>query len=94
MLTELALSFPESENMENVKNFATRTLAILGENEIVRQAVGRRPIVGKGVRVLCMDGGGMRGISTVQMLRRIEVCCIFSSSQLFSFFTKNHTEPF
>ena len=42
------------------------------KNEIVRQAINRRPIVGKGVRILCMDGGGMH-ICTVEMLRRIEV---------------------
>ena len=77
LLAELALSFPENENTELIKEYATRALAIFGENEIVRQAINRRPIVGKGVRILCMDGGGMRGISTVQMLRRIEVRTIF-----------------
>lgn len=73
LLAEFALSYPENESMELIKKYATRALAIFGENEIVRQAVNRRPIVGKGIRILCMDGGGMRGISTVQMLRRIEV---------------------
>lgn len=34
----------------------------LGENEIVRQAVGRHPLIGRGVRVLSMDGGGMKVI--------------------------------
>jgi hypothetical protein len=62
---------------ELIKKYATRALAIFGENEIVRQAINRRPIVCKGVRILCMDGGGMRGISTVQMLQRIEVRIIF-----------------
>ncbi len=73
LLAELALNFPENENSELIKQYATRALAIFGENEIVRQAINRRPIVGKGVRILCMDGGGMRGICTVEMLRRIEV---------------------
>lgn len=42
-----------------LKVAATRTLAILGENERVRQAVGRSPIAGRrGVRVLSLDGGG------------------------------------
>ena len=77
LLAELALSFPENENTESIKKYATRALAIFGENEIVRQAINRRPIVCKGVRILCMDGGGMRGISTVQMLQRIEVRIIF-----------------
>ena len=72
LLAELALNFPENENSELIKKYATQ-LAIFGENEIVRQAINRRPIVGKSVRILCMDGGGMRGICTVEMLRRIEV---------------------
>lgn len=51
---------------------AVRLLAILGENEHVLQAVGRQPIGPRGLRVLAMDGGGMKGISTVRMLRELE----------------------
>ena len=47
LLAELALNFPENENSELIKKYATRALAIFGENEIVRQAINRRPIVGK-----------------------------------------------
>ena len=72
-LFEKGLSVFNSNLKELIKKYATRALAIFGENEIVRQAINRRPIVGKGVRILCMDGGGMRGICTVEMLRRIEV---------------------
>ena len=39
---------------------ATRALAILGENEEVRRAIGRPAILGRGVRILSMDGGGMK----------------------------------
>lgn len=31
-----------------------------GENEAVRQAVGRPPISNRGLRILSMDGGGMK----------------------------------
>lgn len=39
---------------------AVRALAILGENDTVREAVGRAPLAGRGVRILSMDGGGMK----------------------------------
>ena len=56
-----------------VKRESIRVLAILGENELVRQATGTRPITGRGVRILAMDGGGIRGRATVKLLKRIEV---------------------
>jgi len=43
-----------------VRVAATRALAVLGEGEAVRRAVGRSPLAGRGVRVLSMDGGGMK----------------------------------
>ena len=55
-----------------VKRMACRALAILGENRLVQQAIGHRTPPGRGVRVLCMDGGGIRGTATVQMLKRLE----------------------
>ena len=36
--------------------------------------MGRPPIEGRGVRILCMDGGGMKGLSTLKMLRELERC--------------------
>ncbi|EIE23713.1 hypothetical protein COCSUDRAFT_41874 [Coccomyxa subellipsoidea C-169] len=51
---------------------ATRALAILAENEEVRRAVGRAPITGRGIRILSMDGGGMKGIAIVRQLRQLE----------------------
>jgi hypothetical protein len=36
-----------------------------GENEAVRRAVGRAPISGRGVRILAMDGGGMKASSAL-----------------------------
>uniref|UniRef100_A0A061S7R5 Patatin n=1 Tax=Tetraselmis sp. GSL018 TaxID=582737 RepID=A0A061S7R5_9CHLO len=58
---------------DNVADGALRALAILGENEEVRKCLGR-PSLGsrRGVRILSMDGGGMRGIVTVRMLQELE----------------------
>jgi hypothetical protein len=35
-------------------------MGLAGENEAVRRAVGRAPLAGRGVRILAMDGGGMK----------------------------------
>lgn len=51
---------------------ALRVLAVLGENELVWRAVGRPPIQGRGVRILSMDGGGMKGMATVRLLKELE----------------------
>ncbi|KAL6778960.1 hypothetical protein ACKKBF_B19310 [Auxenochlorella protothecoides x Auxenochlorella symbiontica] len=55
-----------------VRAAAIRVLAILGENATVQRAVGRAPMQGRGVRILSMDGGGMKGMATVRMLRELE----------------------
>ena len=39
---------------------AIRALAILGEHEEVGRAVGRPGHNGRGIRILAMDGGGMK----------------------------------
>ena len=43
--------------------------------------MGRAPIRGRGLRVLTMDGGGMKGIATLRLLRQV----IVGSPQLSSF---------
>ncbi|KAK3125182.1 hypothetical protein QOZ80_7BG0601360 [Eleusine coracana subsp. coracana] len=55
-----------------VSKAAARALAILGENENLRRAIRGRPVAKKGLRILSMDGGGMKGLATVQMLKQIE----------------------
>lgn len=55
-----------------ISKAAARALAILGENEYLRRAIKGRAIGKQGLRILSMDGGGMKGLATVQMLRKIE----------------------
>ncbi|GMI93322.1 hypothetical protein like AT1G61850 [Hibiscus trionum] len=55
-----------------VNKAAARALAILGENENLRRAIRGRQIPKQGLRILSMDGGGMKGLATVQMLKEIE----------------------
>ncbi|GMH30273.1 hypothetical protein Nepgr_032116 [Nepenthes gracilis] len=55
-----------------VNKAAARALAILGENEILRRAVRGRQVARQGLRILSMDGGGMKGLATVKILKEIE----------------------
>ncbi|KAF8030163.1 hypothetical protein BT93_E2559 [Corymbia citriodora subsp. variegata] len=55
-----------------VNKAAARALAILGENENLRRAIRGRQVPKQGLRILAMDGGGMKGLATVQMLKEIE----------------------
>lgn len=50
-LSQLALS---REEPLKVQAAALRVLAILGENELVRAAVGKPPIQGRGLRILSL----------------------------------------
>ncbi|KAJ4813221.1 Patatin [Rhynchospora pubera] len=56
----------------HVGKAAARALAIFGENENLRRAVKARPVGRRGIRILSMDGGGMKGLATVQILKQIE----------------------
>ncbi|KAG8635229.1 hypothetical protein MANES_16G010100v8 [Manihot esculenta] len=55
-----------------VNKAAARALAILGENENMRRAIRGRQVAKQGLRILSMDGGGMKGLATVQILKAIE----------------------
>ncbi|XP_052183412.1 phospholipase A I isoform X2 [Diospyros lotus] len=55
-----------------VRKAAARALAILGENENLRRAIRGKPVAKQGLRILSMDGGGMKGLATVQILKEIE----------------------
>ena len=47
-----------------LKKYARRTLAILGILDALP--------MNRGVRILALDGGGSRGVSTLELLRRLE----------------------
>jgi Leucine-rich repeat (LRR) protein len=51
---------------------AIRVLAILGENDDVARAVGRSHVGVRRPRILSLDGGGMKGMATVRLLRELE----------------------
>ncbi|KAK6932336.1 Leucine-rich repeat [Dillenia turbinata] len=70
-LRELLLRLTVSSN-PHVNKAAARALAILGENENLRRALKGRPVAKQGLRILSMDGGGMKGLTTVQILKEIE----------------------
>ncbi|KAG8385717.1 hypothetical protein BUALT_Bualt03G0074200 [Buddleja alternifolia] len=70
-LRELLLRLTAASEVR-VSKAAARALAILGENEILRRAVRGKQVPKKGLRILSMDGGGMKGLATVKILKEIE----------------------
>lgn len=47
-------------------------MQLAGENENLRRAIKGRQVSKQGLRILSMDGGGMKGLATVQILKEIE----------------------
>ncbi|CAH9141780.1 unnamed protein product [Cuscuta epithymum] len=70
-LRELLLRLTASSEPK-VSKAAARALAILGENEVLRRAIRIRQVPKQGLRILSMDGGGMKGLATVRILKEIE----------------------
>lgn len=70
-LRELLLRLTTS-SPPRVSKAAARALAILGENDNLRRAIKGRQVSKQGLRILSMDGGGMKGLATVKILREIE----------------------
>ena len=73
LLVDLAQMNSPRGTSELTRLMAVRTLAVLGENDKVRLALGSPgPIRNRGLRILSLDGGGMRGIGAVNLLRHLE----------------------
>lgn len=53
-----------------------------GQNEQVRIALGQPPIRGRGLRVLAMDGGGMKVCGTVLSRPLTSQCLLLSQATL------------
>lgn len=47
-------------------------MPFVGENGNLRRAIRGRQVPKQGLRILSMDGGGMKGLATVQILKAIE----------------------
>jgi hypothetical protein len=71
LLKHCASTEPPAEE-HKVRVASVRALAVLGQNDLVDAAIGKRPISGRGLRVLALDGGGMKGMAEVCILRAIE----------------------
>ena len=79
LLTQLACDTSPAHRAHHggdvrVRRAATRALALLGYNDVVSAATGRLKCIApsRGLRILVMDGGGMRGLATLRMLRQLE----------------------
>ena len=84
--------FPWLIGSENFRVSALRKLRLLGEEEenvdiFVRECkarLGEREILNSpGVRILSMDGGGMRGVATLLMLEELEKITGVKTHQMF-----------
>jgi hypothetical protein len=42
-----------------------------GQNEQVRIAMGVPPLRGRGLRLLALDGGGMKGLTLVELMKQV-----------------------
>ena len=51
---------------------ACRCLSVLGEHDAVDAILGRPPRDNRGIRILAIDGGGMKGLAAVKMLQELE----------------------
>ncbi|KAL0363243.1 UNVERIFIED_CONTAM: Phospholipase A I [Sesamum calycinum] len=57
---------------ESLRELLLRLTAATEENETLRRAIRGRQVPKRGLRILSMDGGGMKGLATVKILKEIE----------------------
>lgn len=74
ILSEFGLEFfikmrEQQDNSVEVNQSLNRLLNILGAHDYLHFSPKRKA---KGVRILCMDGGGTRALATLEILKKIE----------------------
>ncbi|KAI3920451.1 hypothetical protein MKX01_000790 [Papaver californicum] len=69
----LAFCLEDRRTLVTSKSLRELLLCLMVTSNLrVYKAAARRPIAKQGLRILAMDGGGMKGLATVQMLKQIE----------------------
>lgn len=60
---QILLSFHQNRKEKILHSYLNEAFALLGHNN---------PLPGKGIRILSIDGGGVRGILVIEMLKKLE----------------------
>lgn len=60
---QILLNFRQKSKQKILHSYLNEALALLGHTN---------PLPGKGIRILSVDGGGVRGILVIEMLKKLE----------------------